>query len=303
MNRGKKVGSIIHELQLEAMNSTSSITDLLRKVLVVARKLKINDFEQWVDEELNGYNVPLKELPEYRDIVGKVQWFNPFRGWCPVIIEDERILDIVSKVKLNQPITELEHLISSDSDHLIYQIPQTQQNLLSKMFGETAEFRLYFGKSQCQRMIDAVRNIILEWALKLEEDGILGEGLSFSNEEKKEASKNNYTVNNFYGNANGVQIQQNTSHSTQTIINEMDFDKISNFISTLKDNMNQIGLQKEEQKVVESEIENISTELASTEPKPSVLKQSLQSIRTTLEGTAGNLTASGLLYLLGQINF
>lgn len=150
-------------------------------------------------------------------------------------------------------------------------------------------------------MLDTVRNIILEWALKLEEDGILGEGLSFSNEEKQQASKHNYTVNNFYGNSSGIQIQQHTSNSTQTIINELDLDKVSIFISKLKENLNQIGLQEDNQSIVESDVATISSQLESGKPNPSVLTKSLQSIRSSLEGAAGNLIASGLLYQLGQL--
>ncbi|MEH7131245.1 hypothetical protein V7103_24010 [Neobacillus drentensis] len=295
------MGSIVQELQMDAMSSTSNISDLLRKSMVVARKLKITEFEQWVIQELNGFKVPQKDIPEYREVVGKIQWFNVYSGWCPVIIEDEEILDIVSKSKIAQPITEIEDLVKNTSDYLVILIPQSQQNLLSKLFNETTQFQLYFGKSQAQRMIDTVRNIILEWALKLEEDGIMGEGLSFSREEKQTASQHDYTVNNFYGNASGIQIQQHTSQSTQTMLNEIDLDKVSSFISTLKENLNQIGLQAESQKVVESELINISTQLESTQPKSSVIQQSLKTIRNVFEGVTGSLIASGILYQLSQI--
>ncbi|ANX12198.1 hypothetical protein ABE41_009275 [Fictibacillus arsenicus] len=294
------MGSIVQELQMEAMRSTSNISDLLRKSMVVARKLKIIEFEQWVNQELNGFKVPRNEIPEYREVVGKIQWFNAYHGWSPVIIEDEEILDIVSKCKIAQPITEIEDLVKSDSEYLVIHLPQGQQNLLSKLLNEIAEFRLTFGKSQAQRMIDIVRNIILEWSLKLEEDGIMGEGLSFSKEEKQEASKHDYTV--VIGNATGVQIQQNTQNSNQTMINEMDLGKVSTFISTLKENLNQIGLQEDSQQTVETEIATITTQLGATQPKSSVINQSLQTIRNVLEGITGSLLASGLLHELSKIN-
>jgi len=294
------MGSIVQELQMDAMSSTSNISDLLRKSLVVARKLKIIEFEQWVNQELNGFKVPSKEIPEYRGIAGRIQWFNVYRGWCPVIIEDEEILNIVSNSKIGQPIIEIEALVISDSDNLVIQIPQGQQNLLSRIFNETTEFRLLFGKSQAQRVIDTVRNIILEWALKLEEDGIMGENLSFSKEEKQEASKHDYTI--VIGNATGVQIQQNTQNSNQTMINEINLEEVSTFISTIKHNLNQIGLQGASQKVVETEVAVISTQLESEKPNPSIIKQSLQTVKTVLEGVTGSLIASGLLHELTKIS-
>ena len=51
-------------------------------------------------------------------------------------------------------------------------------------------------------VLDAVRNAILDWTLKLEQDGILGEGMTFSTEEKQTAMNNGPTYNiagNFHG--------------------------------------------------------------------------------------------------------
>jgi hypothetical protein len=293
--------SIVQELQIEAMSSSSNISDLLRKSLVVARKLKIKEFENWVNRELNGYKCSMKEVPEYREIVGSLQYLNVFHGWYPAVIQDEKTAELVRKSKAFQSITELENLVKSESEYLVLQLPQGQQNILSELFNEPTQFRLSFGKSQAQRMIDTVRTIILEWSLKLEEDGIMGEGLSFSKEEKQEASKHDYTVNNFYGNASGIQIQQHTEKSTQTMINELDWDKVSNFISTLRQNIDQIGLQEDAQQIVEAEIATLSTQIESGQPKSTVINQSLKTVRNVLEGVTGSLIASGLLHELAKL--
>ncbi|MFE4073402.1 hypothetical protein [Peribacillus sp. YIM B13477] len=294
--------SIVLELQREAMDSSSNVSDLLRKSLVVARKLKIKEFEQWVTQELNGYKNS-QEIPEYREVVGKIQWFNPYRGWIPVIIEHQEVLDMLQRGKIGQPITEIVDLVNSDGSYLTLQLPQAKQNFLAEMTGEVAHFQVSFGKSQAQRIIDTVRNIILEWALKLEEDGIMGEGLSFSDKEKQEASKQNYNINNFYGNASGIQFQQNSPNSTQTMTNGVDVGQISELITKLKENINQIGLPAEQQAVVQSEVETISAELVTAQPQPTVIQKSLQSIRTMLEGAGGNLAASGLMFLIDKIQF
>lgn len=294
--------SIVLELQREAMSSGSNISNLLRKSLVISRKLKITDFEHWVNQELNGYGDNGDIIPDYREVRGSLEFLNHYYGWRPVIIQDEKLAEILSKQKIAQPITEIEFLVESDSDQLYIQLPQNIQNQLSEWGDRTpTQFHVSFGKSQARQIIDSVRNIILDWAIQLEEDGILGEGILFSEKEKAKADRQNYTVNNFYGNASGVQIQQNTSHSTQTIIGEMDFDNISNFISTLKENMNQIGLQAEEQRVIESEVATISTQLESTQPRSSIVKQSLKTVRSVLEGVTGSIIASGLLHELSKI--
>ncbi|OIK10069.1 hypothetical protein [Bacillus sp. MUM 13] len=295
--------SIVLELQREAMNSTTNISDLLRKSLIVARKLKIGEFEAWISQEMNGYKVNRNEVPDYREVVGVIQWFNPYRGWSPVIIQDEKILEILQKNEIIQPVSEIENLVKSDSNDLAILLPQGVQNMLSDYFGEPAQFHLSFGKSQAQQIIETVRNIILEWALKLEEDGIMGEGLSFSDNEKKEASKHNYNITNFYAPTSGVQFQQNTLNSTQTMTNSMDIGQLTDLISKIKENINQAGLTEPQQNVVETEVETIQAELVTAQPRPSVVKNSLQSIRTMLEGAGVNLATSGLMFMIDKISF
>jgi hypothetical protein len=301
------------ELQREAINSSSNISDLLRKALFVARKLKVKEFEQWITQELNGYVCPPKDIPDYRQIVGSIEWFNPVHGWLPAVIQEAELSELFKRTKLAEPITALLDLVEGDKGFgLAVQLNQNQQNLLSDLFKEPlaemglyggAQFKLKFGKSQAQGIIDTVRNIVLDWALKLEEDGIMGEGLSFSDKEKQEASKQNYTVNNFYGNANGVQIQQNSPNSTQTMTNQMDLGQVSDFITKLKENLNQVGLPAEQQNAVESEVETIQAELVSAQPKPSVIKKSLNIVGSILEKATASLIASGLLHELGKIHF
>jgi len=268
---------------------------------VIASKLNIEDFEEWVTLELNGYMNNLDNIPGYREITGSLQWFNQVRGWCPAIIEDPETMDIISKNKIAQSITDLEYITTSKGEQLILKIPQSIQNELSRSFGRTTLFQLSLGKNQVQSIIDKVRNIILDWSIQLEKDGITGEGISFSKEEKREADKQNYTVNNFYGNTSGVQIQQQTQDSTQTQINEMGLEKVETFISNLQTYLTQTGLKEDTQKAVESEIETISKELRAKKPKTQVVAESMKTIRSLLEGVAGNFIAQALLTQISQL--
>ena len=57
------MGKIVLDLQLEALSKDSDVLNLLRKAYVVARKLKLDEFEEWVNSELNGYKVG-NRIPE-----------------------------------------------------------------------------------------------------------------------------------------------------------------------------------------------------------------------------------------------
>ena len=49
------MGSLVLELQKEALDQSVSTLSLLRKSLVVATKLKLQDFKDWIASEINGY--------------------------------------------------------------------------------------------------------------------------------------------------------------------------------------------------------------------------------------------------------
>ncbi|WP_335714973.1 hypothetical protein [Neobacillus drentensis] len=87
------------------------------------------------------------------------------------------------------------------------------------------------------------------------------------------------------------------------IANGVDVGQISDFIKQLKENLHQVGLPKEQQAVVESEVETISAELVSAQPQPTVIQQSLQSIRTMIEGAGVNLITNGLMFMIDKIHF
>ena len=66
-------------------------------------------------------------------------------------------------------------------------------------------------RSEIYRILSTVRNKILERALFLEENEIIGEGMTFTDEEKKKAQEikiiNNYT-NNFYSDVSDIEMKQ-----------------------------------------------------------------------------------------------
>lgn len=60
------------------------IRNLLRKVYFAARKLKLQEFEDWVNHEWNGYK-DLDKIPDYRLLRGELKAWNPDHGWISVI--------------------------------------------------------------------------------------------------------------------------------------------------------------------------------------------------------------------------
>jgi len=205
--------AIVLQLQQEALDQKIPVSDLLLKALVISRKLGLHEFQEWVNNELSGYRG--KDAPEYRDIKGEVRGLNPYTNhWMPLIFESPKEGESISHRKASQSIAELEHLVKTDGE-LHMPFSQAIQRKLSKSFGFETQVSLLCTTSGVIRIINAVRTIILNWTLKLEEEGILGEGLSFTPQEREVASKSSQNISNFNAPIQNLQIQQGNNKAAQ----------------------------------------------------------------------------------------
>lgn len=281
------------DLQKEAYDSKSN---------VVARKLKLEEFGNWVNEELNGYQ-SYEKTPEYRNVCGQLKARDLYRGGLiPVLINDPKYADIITNRKLVQPISEIESYVGKKGNILVT-FPVGQREILSKAIGTETEYFLEVSKNQIGSIVDNVRNIVLEWSLKLEEEGILGEGMSFSKEEKEKA-KNQGPLISFGSDASGVQIQiqQNTSNSSQTMQQgSVDLNKVEELLQTIKDNINNpdLVLSTEQSIEISESIKIIEAQKQLGNPDPNLIKEGFRTIRNVLEGITGSITASGIIHHLG----
>lgn len=291
------MSSVIVELQREALDKNIRASDLLRKALIVARKLHLNEFQEWIEKELNGYKGNNEEVPEYRMATGQIRGWNPYNGWIPLIFEDPEEADALSRRTTGQAIAEIENLLEKDSRSSLHMpFPQDLQRKLSQGFGYETEISLFVSPTALVKIVDVVRNIILNWALKLEDEGILGEGLSFTQSEKEVAVHSPQNINNFYGQVNNLQIAQGSQKSIQvSSIFQLDISAINDFIKKLKDELPNIKLDSSKKAEIDSEIATIHAQIGSPNPKKGIVKESLQSIRNILEGASGSAVGQVLI--------
>jgi hypothetical protein len=76
--------SLVDQLQSAALDRNVPVEDLLRRAKVVATKLESHQFLSWIDREMKGYG-PDDPVPEYRELSGIVEAWNPYHGWQAVI--------------------------------------------------------------------------------------------------------------------------------------------------------------------------------------------------------------------------
>lgn len=296
--------SLVIELQEDALNKSISVSDLLRKALVVSKKLGLSDIEEWVENELNGYDEK-KEVPPYRELIGHLQYRHPFRGWESLISSDPTFAEKLSHRRTGQKIAELENLMTSEGKSLQMPLPYSLQHKLCANLPFATEIHLFVSQSSIAGIIDAVRTIILKWSLKLEEMGIHGEGLSFTAQEREAAEKNSMSSISFYGPAQHVQILQGNGQAVQMNVScEINIEATRAFIEKLESTLPKLELAENQLAEISADVQRIRTELSFPKPKSVILGERLLSIKTILEGAAGTAigTAGGqLLIELGKL--
>jgi len=123
-------------------------------------------------------------------------------------------------------------IVKSKEKGGILHIPFSQAIENALMRGTNAPLRptLHISENQIHGILDVVRNTILNWAMKLEEEGILGEGLTFSHEEKQKAQGNpSINIGQFQGILGNVS-DSNVTQNLEMLIRPGDFETLSSFL-------------------------------------------------------------------------
>lgn len=209
---------IVIDLQKEALSKDTDILSLIRKAYLVARKLNLMEFKKWLEHEMNGYESGDK-VPAYRIYHGEVKAWNPYHGWVPVIFQDVKNQNTLSEHKAREPIASLVDVYNhSEGKVARVPFPDSINDIIPEKAEYATKYCLQLSTNQIFVTIDIIRNTILDWAITLEENGILGDGLQFSSEEI-DSAKTSDIINNFitniYGDVDNTNIQQGTTNSSQ----------------------------------------------------------------------------------------
>ncbi|GAA6206977.1 hypothetical protein NBRC116601_02700 [Cognatishimia sp. WU-CL00825] len=293
-----KSSSLVLEIQTAAMAENVDIESLLRKAKVAAVKLLQPKAISWIDHELDGYDCVFNELPRYRRLHGELKAWNPYNGFIPIIIQDSRTEELVTRTPVNGGVGTLQKLLARNSANgdLQYRMSGKHKKIIMEMMDIDLEPILKLPTSSIQNALSQVTSLVLNWALELESNGILGEGMTFNKEEQQKASdvtqtiiaQNIGTIGDNLGNAkNTVTIE---SSGNQVI----DQERLADFLSQ----------SKEATSLLPSTIkraafdELIAIESAKTEGEK---RSHLNSLKTIAEGASGNLAAQGIIQMIASL--
>jgi hypothetical protein len=289
---------IVIQLQAECLDKNTSVSDLLRKALVIAKKLNSTEIEEWLRSEMKGYTSD--PLPEYRILHGQIMYHNPYNGshW-PINFKSDREQQIYSERKNGGPIAEIEALIASSTANGIFgmEIPHQMAMKMVTMFDLPSKPFFQIQKTALIYIVDAVRNRILDWTLEMEAKGILGENLSFSKEEKTAASTVVFNIENM----NHSQIQHASPHASQsfetTTIQFRELEELSKSIGETAKNIELDDLNKSQ---INLDLETLRMQIKAPKPNSGIIKESLLSLQRIFENSIGGAIGSGIVVAIGK---
>ncbi len=294
---------MVLELEQEAYDSRACLSNMLRKAKAIAVKLQLKQPIEWVGAELNGYGTG--DVPDYRVVSGRVKAHNPYNGLIPVMCGDTELERIISEHRVREPVSAIEHLVETKCDPMVAFSSDKAETLARLSGSPTFPIYLMLSRSSLVSILDAVRNKVLDWSLKLQTDGIMGEGLSFRPEERATVSGKRDTYNigsigSFAGNLGGQVGGNVTGTATQNVGEELE--KLAALVGQLRQYKGQMGLGVRQQAEVSRQVDAIDEELRGNKPKPGVIGGLLKSIKSTMEGAAGNLIASGVVSAISNVS-
>jgi len=290
------VASIIEQIQQDALDRSVPVSDLLRRVKLAATKLGLGAVEDWVEKELNGY--PELPVPDYRVISGTPVANNQFRGWEPIggQIEKIRRRDVL------QSVASLEGLINAP-DHGVIHFPYNDAlvkklNDMNHSVGKLAALQV--DRSTIVGILDRVRNLVLDWSLKMEQAGVLGTEFNFSTADKAKAQGATTTINigtigSFAGNLGSG----NTSGDA--MVGGLNIELVADLALQLRAHLDQLEHSGANIQTLEAKLDLIAAEIAKDAPSNSMLRGLLVDVRNAIAGAAGNLMATGATAPINQI--
>jgi hypothetical protein len=277
--------ALVPELVNMASDPAVSTTELLRRALVVANRLNVPEIVSWIDFELNGYK---ENVPNYRMIRGQLVAEHPQNGLIPFLLSDNEIAEKVTEHHESQSIPELEMIhLCKDNEKLVKYFSANLENKLMNSMRWKMRPQLMFSPVQIKGIIEKVRNQLLQWALDLENRGILGEGLSFTQQEKQIVQAQHYHFDNVSGSQ--IQISSNGSNQTQANTVSYDVEAIKAAADKLSTALDQSRVSGDAIEELRAELLTLKAQASSPKPKWEMVKASVRCIKTIVEGAAGSV--------------
>lgn len=167
---------------------------------------------------------------------------------------------------------------------------------MSVQFGTMA---LHCAASKVVSVTDAVKGLVLDWSIRMEEAGITGDGVSFSKEERRAALDTPTTIHigsigAFSGNLGAGNASGDIS------MRSVNVDGIKSLIDQARSNID--SLEGVDRAAIEARLSELEEEIEKAVPSQSRVRATLAALQGLLVEASGNLVAAGILSLIQQLS-
>lgn len=288
------MSSLVLDLQKELMDRNCDILQALRHAHVIAVKLGLDEFDKWIQYELNGYPKNDDVVPKYRFVTGTLKAKNPRLGWIPAVIMDKSKNHPFNTMPMYESLASLIEIKQQAASGVFhYEFPPALTMELLKYTDSPIymDVALFVSVHHISEAIEQVKNHLLEWTLELEKKDILGENMTFNREETLSAKTVPSPIINVYGtyvegDVNHSQIVSGNSNSAT--YNEAD---VKAAIEEIKASIKTEEISEENMECIVEILDDISSKIEQKK-KPGIIKTALIGLKDFVLSAGANITAA-----------
>ena len=297
------MSSLVLELQQDILNPDCDVLNALRKAHLIASKLKLTEFDEWLQHELNGYlDIDNIAIPEYREVKGSLKAYNPYRGWIPAQFINDEIEKTVCVQKMWQSLGELQELYNQcTTSTFTVQFSAEAMATVASLFNTPIpmNYALHVSVHYLKTIAESVKNCLLEWTIKLEDKGILGEDMRFSQEETTMAKTVPQQINNYYGTVVNGDVKQSQVVSGDHNTISFNYEQANDLIQKIKEAVAKENLSVEDRETANELIAETETKIVA-QKKPGIIKAAWTGLKDFLIGAGANVAGALIVQYLQQ---
>ena len=288
------MSSIVLDLQNEVTKSDCDVVSVLRKAHLIAAKLGLTEFDKWILCELNGYQNG-DTIPDYRKIRGQLKAFNPYSGWIPTMMFDKELEDEICRIPVKNSVSEIITLYSQKEEGLGVEFTGEKLSFINTLFDTPSpmKYGVHLSPPAIIDIVEKVKTALLEWTMKLESEGILGEDMQFDTTEKETAKTIPQTINNYYGSTSvfNASVEGSVVATGNNNTVEFTYEKANDAVSEIESAVEEDDISGEDKETAIEMLTEIKEKIAA-QKKSSIIKSALVGLKDFLIGVGASVAGA-----------